>query len=293
MVAVHPQDTESTAPLRAAALARECGATLHLRMVIWQPDLARDLFHLGEDRNAHRQELEARGAERLAELSGSLNATVGSAEVHWGHPFDAPMLELVEALRPDLVVMATCRDEHPSTAEWRLIRGCRTPLLLCHHNEWHFPPRILACVDPGHAHDKTDDMDRNIVAVAERLEASLHQPYELLHAAGMTPILTGDQPYTDQYRAREDGQREAAIRALLPEDKAADAPIHFSHSTPVEAILAFVHERQFDICVLGLVNRSRWRELLIGSTPRDLIPRMNCDLLLMPHPAAGWVPGQR
>ncbi len=256
-------------------------------MVQWKPNLARDLFHLSEQGNAEQDELRSQGEQRLAQITEQLDVPVGQTTVHWGHPFHGPLLEVIESERPDLVVMSTTRDDRPSTSEWRLIRECKTPLLLCHHHEWQSPPRTVACVDPGHAHDKTDEMDRKIVELSEQLESSLKQPYELLHAAGMTPALSGDQPYTSQYRAQHDAELEAAIRGLLPAAKSNDVPIHFSHSTPAESIVAFVEARKFDICVLGLVNRSRWKELLIGSTPRELIPKMNCDLLLVPHPGLG------
>ncbi|MEM9530176.1 MAG: universal stress protein [Pseudomonadota bacterium] len=289
LVAVHPDPKETTAPNRAAAIARHCDATLHLHMVLWKPNLARDLFHLSDEGKADQEELLQQGAARLANIREELDVPVETAQVHWGHPFHEPLLEVVEAEQPDLVVLATTRDDHPSTSEWHLIRGCRTPLFVCHHHDWNDPPRTLACVDPRHAHDKDSSVDREILALAERLGASLKQPYELLHAAGMTPMGKGDQPYTYQYRAKHDGENEAAIRELLPPSKADEVPMHFSHSTPVEAIRPFVKERRFDICVLGLINRSRWKELLIGSTPRDLIPTMNCDLLLVPHPSATWV----
>ncbi|MEM6574657.1 MAG: universal stress protein [Pseudomonadota bacterium] len=290
LVAVHPNEAETTALERATKIAQHCDARLHLHMVVWKPNLARDLFHLGDQGKADQEKLMSQGTERLDQLKETLDVPVAGAAVHWGHPFDEQLLQAIEAEKPDLVVMATTRDDRPSTSEWRLIRGCKTPLMLCHHHEWASPPRTLSCVDPGHAHDKSDEIDQAIINLSERLEASLGQPYELLHAAGMTPVLDGDQPYTYQYRDKHDGENEAAIRKLLPADKAEQVPVHFSHSTPAEAITAFVETRQFDICVLGLVNRSRWQELLIGSTPRDLIPKMNCDLLLLPHPGASWVP---
>lgn len=288
LVAVHPLENESTALQRAALLARQCGATLNLQMVLWKPHLSLQLFHRAEELEHRQEEILQSATDRLDRLSQDLKGvTVGRREVHWGHPFHEVLLRSVEQHRPDLVVVATTRDEHPSTSEWQFIRDCKVPLLLCHHRDWGQPPRILACVDPGHAHDKSDEVDRAVIEAAEKLQDSLGEDYQLMHAAGMTPNLSGDQPYTYQFREHQDSSNESAIRALLPE-RSADKPISFSHSSPAEAILAFVEVRKFDICVLGLINRGRLREMLIGSTPRQVIPRMNCDLLLMPHPAAGW-----
>ncbi|MFK7956328.1 MAG: universal stress protein [Lysobacterales bacterium] len=86
LVALHPDESETTALKRAVAIAGHCGATVHLHMVLWKSNLARDLFHVSEQGKADQEALIEQGKERLKKIKNQLDVTVGQTVVHWGPP---------------------------------------------------------------------------------------------------------------------------------------------------------------------------------------------------------------
>ena len=56
-----------------------------------------------------------------------------------------------------------------SNTDWSLIHSCSAPLLLVKPRQFATAPRILAAVDPLHAHAKPAELDHAILALATEL----------------------------------------------------------------------------------------------------------------------------
>ena len=283
LATVNPVTQDATAAKRAAYLAGKLGASLHLHCVVRRHDYARELFHLNNSMEQDRQEYVERAQQHLKQLAAELGVADTTISSQWRHPFDAGVNEAIEQHKPDLVVTSLRNDDHPSTAEWRLVRSCPVPLLVARHRQWSATPYLMACVDPTHAHDKPADLDRKLVNVAAEIGAGLGVNWHVLHAVGVPPELKASDPSPDQFRKEQEDLRTREIRGMLPESVRQAVELHFPHTTPAEAIRAFADARHVDLVVLGSLARSRIKDLLIGSTLRGLLASSACDLLLV-HP---------
>ncbi|MDJ0654715.1 MAG: universal stress protein [Xanthomonadales bacterium] len=283
LATVNPVTLDTSAARRAAYLAGKLGASLHLHCVVRRHDYARELFHLNNSMEQARQDYVAQAQDHLKQLAGELGVPDTTISSQWRHPFDAGVVEAIDEYKPDLVVTALRNDDHPSTAEWRLVRSCPVPLLVARHREWSESPYLMACLDPTHAHDKPADLDRKLVDAAAEIGAGLGVNWHVLHAVGVPPELKGSDPTPDQFRKEQEELRTREIRSMLPEDVRRTVELHFPHTTPVEAISAFADARHVDLVVMGSLARSRIKDLLIGSTLRGMLASGSCDLLLI-HP---------
>jgi universal stress protein E len=66
--------------------------------------------------------------------------------------------------------------------DWELLRLCPIPVLLVKNRRLYHRPRVLAAVDPAHAHAKPSNLDRQILRAGAQLVHALHGELHALHA---------------------------------------------------------------------------------------------------------------
>jgi nucleotide-binding universal stress UspA family protein len=262
-------------------LAEHFGASLCLYSPVHLPIYSRELFHVGGSVQEARDGLVEECRTHLEGLRpDGIDSTL---RVEWAHPFEEGVERVLAETPCDLVVLALRNPQNPSSTEWRLIRACKTPLLVTKaQGSYPSQPYLLACVDPTHAHDKPAELDKVILDHGQALGTAFDTGLHVLHATGILPELGGSDPYPNQFRANLDAERAQLIHQLLPEEPQMEIELHFSHSTPAEAILAFIDARNADLCVIGSNSRSWLVEALIGTTLREVLPGAECDVLLIP-----------
>jgi nucleotide-binding universal stress UspA family protein len=282
LAAVNLSSGDDQAARRAATLARAMGWDLTLIATVHHPEYAQDLFHISGALEKVRRDLEDDYSSRLESLAAELEFDQARVDAFWAYPFDQGLMAAIERHAPQIAVISLGDSHQPSKSEWRAIQSCPVPMLIVRSGTWKEHPVVMACVDPSHAHARSDILDGDIMSWAHRITVALGTRLDVLHAAGMVPNLKGDDPYPDQYRTRIEKERLQQIRDLAPTMDEDLLVCHFSHTSAVEAIDAFTKAREVDLCVLGSISRSWLQDKLIGGTLRELIPRTDCDLMLIP-----------
>jgi universal stress protein E len=177
-------------------------------------------------------------------------------------------------------------DRRIGARDWRFLAECPLPILVVNGAATAPYRRVVAAVDPVHAHAKPAALDdavvRTAVTVSERAGARLSLVHCYLplarHAAGRT---AGDHvPLDDAEQALEQSRQRALDRL------AADAGLDPGETQLVEGdpadVLAQLAERgDADLIVMGALSRGKLADFVIGSTAERLLHRAACDILLV------------
>ena len=283
----------------ALALARRTGARLELLVNEFQD------LHVGyfEPMTAGVQEFhDALLAAHRAMLDEYVRAAgeagvTALGEALWGSPFHEVVLARVAATRPDLVVKHTEfhgrleRTLFPGS-DWHLVRDCPVPLLLVKDPARLAGARIVACIDPMHAHDKPAALDVQLIRRGASLVELLGGELHALHVASLpVPVgLVGDawvaaaaMPSPEELlsSAREACERLAAERGL------SRSRLHLRLGAPAREIVAAARELEAGLLVMGVVSRRRLERWFVGNTAEAVLDRAPCNLWVEKPETAG------
>lgn len=298
LAVIDPTVDAQPAVLKAARLARACGAALELFACDFAPALTAAPFFDTDQLRRLREDFLAGRAQALETLATGLRADgleVGT-HVHWDHPLYEGILRRIEEFAPDLVVKDT--HFHPpvrraffSNTDWHLIRACPVPLLLARQAAWPERPLVLAALDPDHRHAKPVALDTDILDAARLVADALDGSVEAVHAffpAALLAVTTGmagiplatDAAWADVI----DDERARVTQALHSTVRAAgitDAPIHVLQGAAADVLPRHVEQAGAALLVMGGVTRGRLRERLVGSTAERVLDRLSCDVLVV------------
>lgn len=298
LVVLDPTAQPQPALDKAGRLAARSGAELVLFACDPDPARIRELGAADVERArayslaARRDWLEARAASwRHGGVACTLEAECRS-------PLHECILARLAAAPPDLVV----KDTHRHTllqrtlfthTDWQLIRGTSVPLLLVRPDPWPAEPLFVAAIDPGHAGDRTDALDRELLAWTQALAHATHGRSAALNLCFPPSLLAGvadaampgGVPATanaglveaDRLARVEQLRGLVAARGLDPDE------LRVAIGTP-EALPAELAAMHADVAVMGAVSRSPLRRLALGSTAEYVLDRVPCDLLVVKPP---------
>jgi len=284
---------------KAAHLACNLGLELELFYCSFDADLDRPAMLSSQDVEDVRERVEQRGRQLWA-LAEDLRDTGLSvrARVEW----DSPVYEGVvrEALRQQATVVVV-ESTHKSPAgrllgaqtDSKLIETCPCPLLLIRSKRaYPVHPRVVAAVDPMHAHAKPAVLDNAIVAAAADVSNALSGELHLFHARvpwarashqARGPRWVPDVVKDDNQVAYEQGVEsrvaELALRHDLPTLRT-----HLVDGDLVECLPAFTRCDSVDIVAIGALSRSFAQRIVIGNTARRLLDELDCDVLVVKQP---------
>ena len=194
-----PAARSSIALAKAAALARKTGAELTLFHSLYSPYVAGEQFYSPD---ALEKDIEGAVNARKAQLSKvALGLGKDVPRVRVRVRWDYPVYESIvrEAVREnvDLVVAESHRHTRAARAvlsntDWQLIRLCPCPVLFVKTAKPYDRLRVLAAVDPLHAHAKPEALDNTILErggeLAQLFNGRLHVAHAYLLA---TPFTSG------------------------------------------------------------------------------------------------------
>ena len=152
--------------------------------------------------------------------------------------------------------------------------------------------RIVAAVDPLHAHDEPAALDDAILDAARVVAGAVSAHLLLLHArapwsdaARLSAKLRRD-PATGEGdpQALYRGKVEARVRELARRHYIRDDSVFVVEGLAEQVVPAFARERSADIVVMGAVSRSLLKRILIGYTAERLLDALDCDLLIVKPP---------
>lgn len=291
---VAPREERQLALERGAELARRTRARLILFQGVFHPyAMTPDYYRTTVDRGIERTlGLERAALERLAAplRRRGLKVTV---KIAWDDPPHEAVVREVLRSRPDLVVTESRRRGlgarvFLTNTDWQLIRLCPAPLLFVKNARPYGKARVLAAIDPLHAHARPARLDNRILEAARSLAdacdgrldvAHAWMPPSMLMAAGVAePLLVPLDPEIDRMHERR--VRQALARCVAP-FKLPPRQLHLELGNPEGALPALARRLRADVLVMGAVSRRGLKRILIGNTAERTIDATNTDLLVV------------
>jgi len=296
LVIVDPTSDAQPAAERAIQLAGQLGATVELFVCDYDQHLAGARFYDADTLQSAREELIGRHLRRLNELASTFESqdVAISVDARWDHPLDEGIARKVAEVEPYLVVKDThyhsaIKRSIISNTDWKLIQNCPAPLLLVKPRAISGNPRVIAAVDPVHAHDKPAELDNRILARAEELCTATAGELHVFHAFDPTPAIAAaattmvtpiSAPVREVTEALEQRHRQA-LDDLLREHPLREFKLHVHQGAPHTLLIALADHMNADIVVMGAVSRSSLKRVFIGSTAERVLDHLPCDLLIV------------
>jgi universal stress protein E len=280
LVVVRGSDPQQTAVQRAVLCAAK-KTELVLLDVVHEPMLD---GYLGNTAiyEPLRARLVAERRERVDALAKMLavGGRDASAKALWDHPLDEAVAKQAREVRADFVVLAPDAPEHGlSLGEWRVVSTCPAPVLVARRASRAKYARIVAAVDPFHAHAKPVGLDLAILAGARELAMQSGATLSVVHCYTPVEMLGVDAPSP---RSADEGvgARRAALEALVEQAGLPKSAARLETGLPAHVALQRLAESgEADLIVLGALARGRLEDWLIGSTAERVLHRGGADVL--------------
>lgn len=278
---------------RAMALAQCLDAEVLLVSTVYDSDVAFRVDR-GDTAAAAAQRgfiaREERALERLAAALREWGVRVRT-RVLWQRVVQDAILREIEEYDADLVVTGTHEPElrphmRLTDTDWQLMRTCSVPLLIVNGAEAFECERILAAIDPLHAHEEPAGLDRSVLELARLLERSCDAELLVVNAypeperfafASSVEVLPGVFYGAENI---ESLHRKAAVE-LITAYGITPAQLVLRPGNPVRVIADVVEEHRIDLVIAGALKRSRLEQALLGSTAEGVVLEARCDVLLV------------
>ena len=280
---------------KAAQIAKGLGAQLTLFHDIATPLYAEALRGREVDLKSWQREVQTARREQLEKLATRIRRHGIDVDVaaDWDFPPYEAIIRKAQRIAADLVVVENHHGtgRHPARwllayTDWELLRLCPAPVLLVKNRRLYHRPRVLAAIDPSHAHAKPTNLDRQILRAGAQLVHALHGELHALHA--MSPPLPvvpamPDGPLIDLGTERDEVQ-ELAQRQLA---RAVDgfevkrSHCHLVEGRPTEVIPRTAKREHCSIVAMGVVSRSGLKRFFIGNTAEFVMDAITADILVV------------
>jgi universal stress protein E len=282
---------------KAAGIARLLGARLELFHALSAPVFVDLDPRSGLGLVASKRQLLARHQAQLEKLAvqARRHGIEASAAVEWDFPPHEAVVRRAAKTGADLII-AECH-QGPRLlpwlvhlTDWELLRLAPLPVLVLKNGRPWKRPKILAAVDPSHAHDKPARLDGEILEQAGRLSNATRGSLTVMHANApwSLGLVLGD-PALDastiamtfeqmQMRGRRRFE-DFARRRRVPR-----ARTRVVDNDPVLAIPLYARQMGADVVVMGAVSRSGLKRMFIGNTAERVLADLPCDVLVIKPP---------
>jgi universal stress protein E len=283
---------------RLAALAGAPGRELILFHALHDPAIDQRRHFGSRGRAADIELLVGLWRERLELTAQSLRrrGVRVLVSVRWDRPPHEAVVRQARRHRADLVVAQSTRRGRADRwlfthTDFRLIEQCPLPLLLLRPGPPWRQPRILAAVDPSHAHAKPAQLDAAIVDGAAQLAQLLDGRVQVVHVTPpprpVAPQGAGHPLPSDAALAAEEDWLAALRAPVVALARGAALPGSVARVEPgfVEDVLPrLVADEGHNVIAMGAVSRSVLARAFIGHTAERLLDRLACDVLVLKAP---------
>jgi universal stress protein E len=283
---------------KAAQIARGLKAQLTLFHDIATPLYAEALQGRDIDLKSWQREVQTSRREQLEKVAARVRKHGIDVDVaaDWDFPPYEAIIRKTQRISADLLVVENHHGtgRHPARwllayTDWELLRLCPIPVLLVKNRRLYHRPRVLAAVDPSHAHAKPSNLDRQILRAGAQLVHALHGELHALHvvlpALPVVPAMP-DGPLVDI------GAERAEIEAIARENltRAVDgfdvkrSHCHLVEGRPNEVIPRTAKRERSSIVAMGVVSRSGLKRFFIGNTAEFVMDAVTADILVVKPP---------
>jgi universal stress protein E len=205
-----------------------------------------------------------------------------AASARWDHPLERVIAEEARAKRADLVVMAPMQSRGGglSHADWQLVLTCPTPVLVVKSDGRAKYRRIVAAVDPFHAHAKPADLDAAILSGADALRAATGAELTVVHCTRPIAYFGADFDAPPTSAGAEDDARQR-LQELVRSAGIGTAGTRLFAGVPDVVLNDMVEHGEADVIVMGALARGRLAQLVVGSTAERVLHRSRADVLVV------------
>ncbi|MFC5698616.1 universal stress protein [Pseudomonas sp. GCM10022186] len=290
LVISDPDQLQSPALDRAAALAEAIGATLDI-LVCGGP--SETLWILDESilEQVRKGFLERQHAY-LQKLGEELRAKgiEASAEVFWA---DKPEMEVLRYLKtkPADLVIKPARHEFPlkrmfiTPLDWQLLRNCPLPLHLVSTAEHPLPRKVAAAVDLSRTDTEGMALNEKILSVAEEFArqcgAKLHLVMAYEQSRSFFAYAAGPVAWTEELQQQLSGNLHSAFNLFAERRGVPPHHRHFLSGTPAKTIAEFAVHEQMDVVVMGTLTH-KGLDKVLGSTAEQILYRVPAIIAVRP-----------
>ncbi len=279
---------------KAIQVARGLGASLELYHVLTDTlivDLSR-YEHDAADSLRDRVENEARAPLARMCATARKHGVTAECTVEWNYPPHEAIVRRAAQTCAELIIA----DRHKGAraffitqTDFELLRMSPVPVLLLRSTKPYRRPKLLAAVDPSHAHAKTAKLDSHILSAAERLANGLRGSLHVAHAnhpsiVGLNVDAAAKRAatqWTVPTLAELQEQGRQAFEEFLADVEVPRKRTHLLEGNPVKAIPKLAKELKAGIVVMGAVSRSGLERVFIGNTAERVLNSLPCDVLVV------------
>ena len=292
VVIANPFSDKQLAAVKAAAIAKRCGARIVLFNAFMVPQPVNDVPMDSREQiigSAIRQR-----AQRLRSIASRARLPRNTQHVvRWDYPIYEAIVRQVLKTRPDLVIADSHREGRLArlllaNTDWQLIRECPCPLWFVRSGELPRTQRVLVAVDPRHTHAKPAKLDDRLLQAARAIERQLGGRISLVHAyetpASAVPGMMMEPlrlPLAPQRTRNFVASTTAAVTKLADKYGLDGADCAIQEGVAYNVIPAEVRTRKADVLVMGAVSRSVLARPIIGSTAERVIDHVDCDVFVV------------
>jgi len=280
---------------KAAQIAKGLGAQLTLFHDIATPLYAESLQGRDVDLKSWQREVQTARREQLEKVAARIRKHGIDVDVaaDWDFPPYEAIIRKAQRISADLLVVENHHGtgRHPARwllayTDWELLRLCPIPLLLVKNRRLYHRPRVMAAIDPAHAHAKPTNLDRQILRagaqVVHALRGELHALHALLPPMPVAPAMP-DGPLIDLATERDE-LTAIAQRSLARAVDGFDikrSHCHLVEGRPNEVIPRTAKRERCAILAMGVVSRSGLKRFFIDNTAEFVMDAVTADILVV------------
>ncbi|HET9862351.1 MAG TPA: universal stress protein, partial [Steroidobacteraceae bacterium] len=247
------------------------------------------------DLRSWQREVQTARREQLEKLAVRIRRHGVDVDVSadWDFPPYEAIIRKAQRIGADLLVAENHHGtgRHParwllSYTDWELLRLCPIPVLLVKNRRLYHRPRVLAAIDPSHAHAKPSKLDRQILRAGAQLVHALRGELHALHALAppipLAPAMP-DAPIVDlgvEREALEEVARRNLARAVDGFD-VKRSHCHLVEGRASEVIPRTARRERCAIVAMGVVSRSGLKRFFIGNTAEFVMDAVTADILVV------------
>ena len=280
---------------KAAQIAKGLGAQLTLFHDIATPLYAESLQGRDVDLKSWQREVQTARREQLEKVAAGVRKHGIDVDVDadWDFPPYEAIIRKAQRISADLLVVENHHGtgRHPARwllayTDWELLRLCPIPVLLVKNRRLYHRPRVMAAIDPSHAHAKPTNLDRQILRAGAQLvhalRGELHALHALLPALPVVPAMP-DGPLVDLGVEREELAKIAQRNLARAVDgfEVKRSHCHLVEGRPNEVIPRTAKRERCAIVAMGVVSRSGLKRFFIGNTAEFVMDAVTADILVV------------
>ncbi|HEY9183409.1 MAG TPA: universal stress protein [Gammaproteobacteria bacterium] len=231
--------------------------------------------------------------ERLAGSMRDWGARI-TTKVVWGVPAYEGILSAAAESRADLLVVGVHEPHTLHTrltdTDWQLMRKVSCPLLLVKSPVFNGYRTVLAAVDPLHAHDEPEGLDRAVLdagrCFARAFGSTLRAVYAYRGAASFDVASAVEVTPGVFYGAENvEALHRRAVTELVAEYGVTGTDVDLVEGDAAEAVIDSVAKTHAELVVVGAPRRHGLLAAAVGSTAETVAAAVPCDVLIVPTAA--------